>query len=149
MTAAADCFRREGFHRSSTSQISAAAGMRSGHIYHYFDSKEGIVERERSEFDHLVEDLKMAMQRTDVVSAIVEEIPKSAARYMESGRVSLMLEILAKAARNTEIAELIRRDDKETREIFYELFDGAAPRIEARVELVGGVEHLGSDVRPA
>ena len=87
LEAAADCFRREGFHRTSMSQISAAAGMSSGHIYHFFGSKEAIVEaivaRERSELELLIEKTKESMQHTDVVSAIVETTSNSIVRYMD------------------------------------------------------------------
>ncbi|CAP44567.1 MULTISPECIES: hypothetical protein [Alcaligenaceae] len=62
------------------------------------------------------------MQRTDVASTIVDQILMRAARHMGSGRVSLMPEIPVEAARNTEIAELIQRDDKETRETLYGVF---------------------------
>ena len=44
LVAAVECFKLQGFHKTSMSQISAAAGMSSGHIYHYFGSKEAIVE---------------------------------------------------------------------------------------------------------
>ncbi|MFA7386416.1 MAG: helix-turn-helix domain-containing protein, partial [Thiohalobacteraceae bacterium] len=42
-TAAADCFRRHGFHGTSVAKIAKAAGMSVGHIYHYFENKEAII----------------------------------------------------------------------------------------------------------
>jgi len=143
LTAAVDCFRRYGFHRTSMSQISAAAGMSSGHIYHYFGSKEKIVEaivaRERSEFDLLIQDLKEAMQSTDVVTAMTDQIAATTGRYLDGDHGVLMLEILAEAARNPEIANLIQRDDEEVRTIFYKLFDGDLTGLASRGEILGAL----------
>lgn len=143
LAAAVACFRRDGFHRSSMSRISAEAGMSSGHIYHYYASKEKIVEAivasERSLFDLLVNDLKAAMLSLDPISALTDVILKNAERYMDGGHAALMLEILAEAARNVEVAGLIRGDDEEVREIFYGLFGGWTPEIASRGELLGAL----------
>ena len=44
LEAAEGCFQRDGFRGASISDICAAAGMSPGHLYHYFDSKEAIIE---------------------------------------------------------------------------------------------------------
>jgi TetR/AcrR family transcriptional repressor of uid operon len=149
--AAVECFRREGFHRTSMSQISAAAGMRSGHIYHYFGSKEkiveAIVEREHGELGQLIEDAKVAMQHTDAVSAIVEETLKSTVNYMDSDRAALKMEVLAEAARNPQIASLVQSSDAEIRGAFKALLDGEAQEIMSRTEILSAlVEGLSSRV---
>jgi AcrR family transcriptional regulator len=44
LDASIECFAREGFHRTSMTQIIAEAGVSAGTIYLYFDSKEQIIE---------------------------------------------------------------------------------------------------------
>ena len=44
LCAAADCFRRKGYHGAGMAEISKTAGMSAGHIYNYFASKEAIIE---------------------------------------------------------------------------------------------------------
>ncbi|HEA15061.1 MAG TPA: TetR/AcrR family transcriptional regulator, partial [Pseudoalteromonas prydzensis] len=44
LTAAAECFRRKGYHGAGMAEISKTAGMSAGHIYNYFESKEAIIE---------------------------------------------------------------------------------------------------------
>src|ERR1700761_2099565 len=44
LDAAFRCFIKDGFHGASTTQICAAAKISPGHLYHYFPSKEAIVE---------------------------------------------------------------------------------------------------------
>ncbi|MGY6272142.1 TetR/AcrR family transcriptional regulator [Achromobacter denitrificans] len=143
LTAAIDCFRREGFHRTSMAQISAAAGMSSGHIYHYFGSKEKIVEaivaRERSELDRMLDELKAAMQGTDTVSAMVDLIMRDLAHYVDGKEAGLMLEVLAEAARNTAIAELIQRNDQEVRGAFEGLLVGKMTRVDSRGEILAAL----------
>jgi AcrR family transcriptional regulator len=71
--AAADCFRRHGFHGTSIAQISKAAGMSTGHIYHYFENKEAIIA------DIVAQDLERLLTLTaelrsarDVKAAMIE-----------------------------------------------------------------------------
>lgn len=143
LTAAAECFRRSGFHRTSMADIAAASGMRSGHIYHYFGSKEGIVEaivaRENSELGLLVDEVKTATRSTDAATAIVDHMPQAAARYMDRGRASLMMDILAEATRNPEIAGLVQRADDEVRQAFYGLLGDASPETQSRCEIIAAL----------
>src|SRR2546423_14502706 len=44
LEAARGCFRRDGFHGASISDICATAKISPGHLYHYFESKEAIIE---------------------------------------------------------------------------------------------------------
>ena len=44
LEAALCCFARSGFRGASISDICEEAGIRSGHLYHYFDKKGAIVE---------------------------------------------------------------------------------------------------------
>ena len=44
LTAAAARFQDRGFHGASMSEIAVASGMSVGHIYHYFQNKEAIIE---------------------------------------------------------------------------------------------------------
>lgn len=56
LDAAATCFRRDGFRGASMANISLTAGMSTGHIYHYFESKAAIIEAviERGQSDRSV-----------------------------------------------------------------------------------------------
>ena len=71
--AAAACFRQHGFHGTSIAQISKAAGMSTGHIYHYFENKEAIIA------DIVAQDLERLLTLTaelraasDVKAAMIE-----------------------------------------------------------------------------
>lgn len=143
VTAAAECVRQWGFHRTSMSQISAAAGMSAGHIHHFFGGKEGIiagiVAREHSELGQLIDDVKDASRNADAVSAIVEQLPRGAARYMDSSRAALAMEILSESTRNPEVASLIQENDVEVRDAIHELLGGASPEVQSRCEIVAAL----------
>ena len=143
LAAAADCVRREGFHRTSMSQISAAAGMSSGHIYHYFGNKEGIiagiVAREYNELRQLIDEVKDATKETDAISAIEDQAVRSASRYIDHGNASLAMEILAESARNPEVANLIQKSDEEVFQAFYNLFGGGSPAVKSRCEILAAL----------
>jgi AcrR family transcriptional regulator len=143
LAAAADCVRRDGFHRTSMSQISAAAGMSSGHIYHYFDSKEGIiagiVAREYNELGQLIDEIKDATKESDVISAIVDQAAKSTSRYIDHSHASLAMEILAESARNPEVASLVQQSDEEVFQSFHNLLGGGTPEVKSRCEILAAL----------
>lgn len=143
LAAALECFRREGFHGAAMSKIAAASGMSSGHIYHYFGSKEGIIatiaERERNEMGVLLDEVKEAAKSGDPVSALIERIPESITRYTDSGNAAFQADILAEVPRNPTIAELIRRNDAEMREKLYDVLGDDSPEMKSRFEIVGAL----------
>jgi AcrR family transcriptional regulator len=115
--AAADCFRRHGFHGTSIAQISKAAGMSTGHIYHYFENKEAIIA------DIVAQDLQRLLTLTaelrsarDVKAAMIERAVVGVEENLDLGSAGLQLEIVAEAARNPHIAEIVRDADVRCRE---------------------------------
>lgn len=115
--AAADCFRRHGFHGTSIAQISKAAGMSPGHIYHYFENKEAIiadiVAQDLAHVLMLIAELRTAR---DVQEAMMERAAEAVSEHLDPGTAALRLEIVAEAARNPRIAETVRDADRLTRE---------------------------------
>ena len=112
LTAAAQCFRRDGFHGASIAQISQLAGMSSGHIYHYFDNKEAIIAaivgRDLERLLGLTAELRAA---ADVGGALVNRVAEGVANNLDPEQAGLKLEIVAEAARNPRVAEIVRQAD--------------------------------------
>ena len=113
LTAATECFRQHGFHGTSMSQISKASGMSVGHIYHYFENKEAIieaiVENDLLKLLNIPERIEKNRGDGDILNAIVEDVANSAADAFDDPDASLLLEIVAEAARNPRIASIIRK----------------------------------------
>ena len=115
--AAAECFSLHGFHGTSIAQISKAAGMSTGHIYHYFENKEAIIA------DIVAQDLERLLTLTaelraasDVKAAMIERAVEGVQENLDPGKAGLQLEIVAEAARNPHIAEIVQVADRQCRE---------------------------------
>jgi len=129
--AAADCFRQHGFHGTSIAQISKAAGMSTGHIYHYFENKEAIIA------DIVAQDLERSLTLTtelrsasDVKDAMIERAIEGVEHNLDPSSAGLQLEIVAEAARNPHIAEIVRTADRACR-------DGLADTIRTQRQAAG------------
>lgn len=115
--AAADCFRRHGFHGTSIAQISKAAGMSPGHIYHYFENKEAIIaDIVAQDLEHVLTLIAELRSARDVQEAMVERAAEAVSEHLDPRTAALRLEIVAEAARNPRIAETVRDADRLTRE---------------------------------
>ena len=116
LCAAVDCFRRHGFHGASISLISKTAGMSAGHIYHYFDNKEAIIEaivaRDLEYLLALTAELRAAC---DVREAMVARAAEGIRNNLDPLAAGLKVEIVAEAARNPQVAEIVRRADEACR----------------------------------
>lgn len=116
LDAAAACFSRSGFHGARMADISKAAGMSAGHIYHYFKSKEAIiaalVERESNELHDVLESFRA---QSDFIDAMIDGVDQGVARAARPQRSAIKMELLAEAARNPKVAELLRQADCEAR----------------------------------
>ncbi len=145
-TAAEECFRQHGFHGTSIAQISKAAGMSTGHIYHYFDNKEAIIA------DIVAQDLQRLLTLTaelraasDVKSAMVERAIEGVQDNLDPGTAGLQLEIVAEAARNPHIAGIVRAADKQCRDSLAETIRAlrlAAGHQDSEAMLAGMVEAI-------
>lgn len=110
LDAAAECFKKSGFHGASMSEIAKLFGMSTGHIYNYFDSKEAIIEA------MIERDLVLALERIakiqgekDILAAMLGTVDEGVLRKIE--RSELDAEILAEAARNPKVAGTVQATD--------------------------------------
>ena len=115
--AAADCFRQHGFHGTSIAQISKAAGMSPGHIYHYFENKEAIIaDIVAQDLEHVLTLIAELRSARDFQEAMVERAAEAVSEHLDPRTAALRLEIVAEAARNPRIAATVRDADRITRE---------------------------------
>ncbi|MGB0126318.1 MAG: TetR/AcrR family transcriptional regulator [Rhodocyclaceae bacterium] len=114
LAAAADCFCRHGFHGASIAEISQAAGMSAGHIYHYFENKEaiiaGIVAQDLERLLTLTAEFRAAR---NVLEAMVGHLAEGVRDMVDPATAGLKLEIVAEAARNPRVAEVVRTADRQ------------------------------------
>jgi TetR/AcrR family transcriptional regulator, repressor for uid operon len=123
LEAAEGCFQRDGFRGASIGDICAAARMSPGHLYHYFDSKEAIIEamfESRLEREAaIVGELTLA-PNADLITGICGWLDQRV-KDVRSHGTSLGLEMRAESARNPAIAKIAARADRGTRELLSRL----------------------------
>lgn len=105
LDAAVETFAREGFHKSSMTDIAASAGMSAGNLYRYFKSKEEIIramaERERRESSMLMAEIAAA---PDLVEALAETMAELILD-VSFEKALVDLEIAVESLRNPEMAQ--------------------------------------------
>ena len=115
--AAEQCFRQHGFHGTSIAQISKVAGMSTGHIYHYFENKEAIIaDIVAQDLDRLLTLTAELRAASDVKSAMLERAVEGVEDNLDPGTAGLQLEIVAEAARNPHVADIVRTADRQCRD---------------------------------
>ncbi|MFK3779296.1 TetR/AcrR family transcriptional regulator [Agrobacterium sp. NPDC089420] len=116
LEAAISCFAKNGFHQTTTAQICTAVGMSSGNLFHYFDSKEAIIEtivaEERRETAAYFAELGAA---DDQFGAVLGFVDASLELATDPTYARLVLEIASEAIRNPAIHVLVRAADQEIR----------------------------------
>lgn len=112
LCAAAHCFREYGFHAASIAKISSIAGMSPGHIYHYFENKEAIIAA------IVAQDLESLLTMTaefraaaNIRAALIERTAEGVADQLDPIAAGLKLEIVAEAARNPRVGQIVREAD--------------------------------------
>lgn len=112
LAAAAQCFRERGFHGASIARISKIAGMSAGHIYHYFENKEAIigaiVAQDLETLLTLTAELRAAC---NVRNALIERAAEGVLDQLDPASAALKVEIVAEAARNPRVAQIVRAAD--------------------------------------
>jgi AcrR family transcriptional regulator len=130
LEAAEGCFQRDGFRGASISDICAAARMSPGHLYHYFDSKEAIIEaifESRLEREAAIVGELTQTPNADLVTAICGWLDGRVKDVRAHG-TSLGLEMRAESTRNPAIAKIASRADRGVRELLSRLICGGQER---------------------
>jgi AcrR family transcriptional regulator len=113
LDAAAACFRESGFRGASMADISRRAGMSTGHIYHYFKSKEeiveAIVERDQGWGLTMIERLK---ESGNILQAMIDDGRQAMIERTATAHPALLLEFLAEASRNPLVAAICGKCDE-------------------------------------
>lgn len=112
LDAAAACFRRDGFRGASMADISKTAGISTGHIYHYFENKEAIVEAvvERGQSGgHVFLDQIKGLD--DIVRAILKVSLEKVPIGDSPAEPVLLLESFAEASHNPMVAGILHGYD--------------------------------------
>ena len=119
LDAAIRCFVRHGFRGASTTDICAEAGISPGHLYHYFPSKEAIIE-EMTEVGlaHSAERFERILAAPDVIEAMITDFEQTGVRLPPAQALSL--EALAEAARNPTFARILVRYTDALRDLLAE-----------------------------
>lgn len=120
LKAAHACFLRGGLRGLSISGICAEAGMSPGHLYHYFSSKEEIIEAMFNEaiatgaaqFGDLI-------SRSNALAAITTVIEEAKNRNLRAEVLSF-LEILAEAGRNAKLRKILQGASQKRRSLMAE-----------------------------
>lgn len=119
LDAAAECFRREGFHGTSIARIARAAGMSPGHIYNLFANKEAIVEAIAEREEHDVAKLQQELEQQrgadsgSLATILARHIGKVIRRSTDPDHANLALELAAEATRNPAVRSSLQRTDLE------------------------------------
>lgn len=128
LDAATECFCKEGIHGTSIARICQAAGMSPGHIYHYFENKEAIVEaiaeRERNDLAGLLDSLEAFAAGTPLAERIVAQSGRMMEKLQDAAHVGLTLELAAEGARNPSVRAILQRSNEEIQASFMNRLKG-------------------------
>jgi AcrR family transcriptional regulator len=123
LCAAASCMQQAGFHGTSMAQIAEAADLSVGQIYRYFENKEAviaaIVAQNLSESRERFAKLRAVTDGLE--DAVIAECIESIECLSDPKYVSLHIEVMAEAARNPRVAEIVREADAQERKLMHEL----------------------------
>ena len=137
LEAAADCFARSGFHATTTAQICTAAGMSPGNLFHYFASKNAIIEAiaEEERRDTAAYFAAIGDNAPDPLEAVLSFLDVVMAFAADRSYSRLALEIAAEALRNPVVGASSTTGDAEMRHALAALLRQAAARGQIDPEL--------------
>lgn len=121
LDAANECFAREGFHRTSMTQIVAEAGVSAGSIYLYFPSKDdiiGAIAEERHALETALAATALANPDTrqalhDLARGYFDWLTDPA----EQKRRRVTVQVWAEALRNEQVASIVQAGTGQRRQV--------------------------------
>jgi len=114
------CFIRDGFRGASISTICAEAEISPGHLYHYFPSKEAIIEAmAATHLESIRARFSQLADKKDAIAVIITELRRSRKGAI-SGERTLILDLMAEAGRNPAIAKIVHSHTRAIRGLLAE-----------------------------
>ena len=111
LDAAGRCFARKGFQGATISGICSEAKISPGHLYHYFTSKEEIVEAMAAAgLASGMELFRRIIEGPDVLAAFVAEIERVKTRHI-AGQ-ALLMDMLAESGRNPTMGKILQEHSR-------------------------------------
>ena len=121
-------FVEKGFHGAGISRIAKECGISVGHLYHYFSSKdmlvEAVVERELTRQQERLADFQ-ALDDTEIRDQLIPMVLETITKHQDPFRTVLNFEILAEAQRNPSVASILHRFDQNIRTEFCKVLERA------------------------
>lgn len=120
LAAARTCFLQAGLRGTSIADICAEAGISPGHLYHYFASKEEIIE---AIFDQAIntsaDQFAQLIERSNALNAISTVIEEAKSRNLKADFLSF-LEILGEVGRNAKLRKILQEGSRKRRTLLAE-----------------------------
>jgi AcrR family transcriptional regulator len=111
LDAAIECFAREGFHRTSMSQIIARSGISAGSIYLHFPSKDDIIEAIAEERHSMEATLAAAALADQDTRRALHELARCYLEWLsdraEDDHRRVTVQVWAEALRNERVAGIV------------------------------------------
>ncbi|WP_374536960.1 TetR/AcrR family transcriptional regulator [Chitinimonas taiwanensis] len=137
LNAAIQCFAERGFHQTSTAQICAAAGMSPGNLFHYFPSKDAIIEAIVLEDSAAMAARSAELAREgDLRVALHRMLDEALASLADPLYRRISMELMAEAVRNARLFALVAENEAARRAGWRWLLQGA----QAKGQIAAGAE---------
>jgi AcrR family transcriptional regulator len=121
LAAAKKCFARSGFEGTGVAEICRAAKISPGHLYHYFQSKEAIVEALAEQaLAEGAENLRQLVEQMGAFAALSTVIESARGPQLRKN-FSLILELVLAAGRNPKLARMLKAQTRRTRLILADM----------------------------
>jgi AcrR family transcriptional regulator len=130
LAAARRCFVRDGFHETSMQDLVREAGMSSGAVYRYFDSKDAmIVAIAEENLDEVVTIVRESAQnrRGNVGAALASALEFVGARHADDGFGAIALLVWSEALRDSALAARLQESFDAAGEALAEIARASSP----------------------
>ncbi|MBV9509857.1 MAG: TetR/AcrR family transcriptional regulator [Caulobacteraceae bacterium] len=144
LAAAEECFRVHGFHAASMAEIAATAKMSPGLIYRYFSSKEHIIAAivEQGVRESMRDADALEAEPGEIFPALFKLLREHILERADKGKCALFLEMMAEAARNPQVAQLVMDARARIARRLADLAASAAPGRWSAEDIAGKVDLL-------
>ncbi|NPD16672.1 TetR/AcrR family transcriptional regulator [Xinfangfangia sp. D13-10-4-6] len=135
LEAAHRCFMRHGLQGASISMICKEAGMSPGHLYHYFPSKEAIVEQMADDYLSRLHAHFGGHKDSEATATVLLSELWSMTGWDDLAHCRILFELLAEAGRNEKIHAILKANTDGVRQLLAETLKAGQARGEVDPDL--------------